>query len=42
MFGRIPGPAEEEEGALSYELWLGQGRGSGEGGVGKSVEMGGS
>lgn len=33
------GPAKEGAGALSYRGWLGQGRGSGEGG-GKSMEMG--
>lgn len=34
------GPAKEGAGALSYRGWLGEGRGSGEGGVGKSIEIG--
>lgn len=33
------GPAKEGAGALSYIGWLGLGRDSGEGGVGKSMEM---
>lgn len=34
------GPAKEGAGALSYRGWLGEGRNSGEGGVGKSIEIG--